>query len=166
MKATCDILSTSNRNFRRSAVENLEVIRAEAEWQRAGAYSVRVQGMNRQHHISLREEFDNHDGDGAKYIVLLENGYPVATCRFYAVNADCAVLGRVVVLPEYREKKLGSRTVREAERWMKEYGFKKVEIDSRIVAVRFYEKLGYQPVSDSIIRSGPFDCVRMSKFLK
>ena len=29
---------------------NLEVMRAEAEWQRAGAYSVRIQGMNRQHH--------------------------------------------------------------------------------------------------------------------
>ena len=75
-------------------------------------------------------------------------------------------MGRVVVLPEYREKKLGFRTVREAERWMKECGFKKVEIDSRIVAVSFYEKLGYQPVSDSIIKSGSFDCVRMSKFLK
>ena len=27
---------------------NIEVIRGEAEWQRAGAYSVRIQGMNRQ----------------------------------------------------------------------------------------------------------------------
>lgn len=27
-----------------------EVMRAEEEWQRAGAYSVRIQGMNRQHH--------------------------------------------------------------------------------------------------------------------
>ena len=146
-------------------MENLEVIRAEEEWQRAGAYSVRIQGMNRQHHISLREEFDHHDGDDAKYIVLLENGYPVATCRFYALSADRAVLGRVVVLPEYRGKKLGTRTVREAEQWMKERGLKKVEIDSRIVAVGFYEKLGYKPVSDSIVKSGPFDCVRMSKFL-
>ena len=88
-------------------MENLEVIRAEAEWQRAGAYSVRVQGMNRQHHISLREEFDNHDGDGAKYIVLLENGYPVATCRFYAVNADCAVIGACGCSPRIPGKEAG-----------------------------------------------------------
>ena len=43
-----------------------EIIRAEEEWQRAGAYSVRIQGMNRQHHISLREEFDDHDADGTR----------------------------------------------------------------------------------------------------
>ena len=36
----------------------IEVLRAEAEWQRAGAYSVRIEGMNRAFHISLREEFD------------------------------------------------------------------------------------------------------------
>ena len=39
------------------------------------------------------------------------------------------------------------------------------EIDSRIVAVKFYEKLGYKPVSNAIVKSGPFDCVRMRKFL-
>ena len=60
----------------------MEVMRAEAEWQRAGAYSVRIEGMNRQHHISLRDEFDEHDCEGTKYIVLLDDGYPVATCRF------------------------------------------------------------------------------------
>ena len=43
-----------------------EVVRAEEEWQRAGANSVLIQGMNRAHHISLREEFDEHDGDGTR----------------------------------------------------------------------------------------------------
>ena len=64
-------------------MKQYKVLRAEETWQRAGSYSVRVQGMNRQHHISLREEFDEHDGDESKYIVLLDDTYPVATCRFY-----------------------------------------------------------------------------------
>ena len=76
------------------------VLRAEEEWQRAGSYSVRIQGMNRQHHISLREEFDDHDGDGTRYIVILDDEYPVATARFYELNSDTVMLGRVVVLPE------------------------------------------------------------------
>ena len=54
-------------------MKQYKVLRAEKTWQRAGAYSVRVQGMNRQHHISLREEFDEHDGDESKYIVLLDD---------------------------------------------------------------------------------------------
>ncbi|MBP5414198.1 MAG: N-acetyltransferase, partial [Lachnospiraceae bacterium] len=73
-----------------------EIIRAIEEWQRAGAYSVRIQGMNRQHHISLREEFDEHDNDKTRYIVISDDGYPVATCRFYEINDTEVILGRVV----------------------------------------------------------------------
>ena len=80
----------------------IEVLRAEYEWQRAGAYSVRIQGMNRQHHISLKEEFDKHDCDGTKYIVLLDDGYPVATCRFYETDPETVTLGRVVVREFYK----------------------------------------------------------------
>ena len=141
----------------------IEVLRAEAEWQRAGAYSVRIQGMNRQHHIPLREEFDEHDGDGTRYIVLLDDGYPVATCRFYEVDAGSVVLGRVVVLPEYRGRGLGRMVVEEAERWLRELDCREVVIDSRTVAVPFYEKLGYAAVNGGVVRSGSFDCIRMRK---
>ena len=143
----------------------IEVLRAESEWQRAGAYSVRIQGMNRQHHISLREEFDEHDADGTRYIVLLDDGYPVATCRFYETVPGRVVLGRVVVLPEYRGRGLGRMVVEEAERWIRELGCREIMIDSRIVAVPFYRKLGYAPVDDAVVRSGAFDCIRMRKSL-
>lgn len=140
-----------------------EVIRAENEWQRAGAYSVRIQGMNRQHHISLREEFDEHDNDKTKYIVILDDGYPVATCRFYEINDSEVILGRVVVLPEYRGKQLGRKTVEQAQEWIRELGYKRIIIDSRLEAVPFYEKLGYKVLDDTVIKSGNFDCVRMLK---
>ena len=143
----------------------MEILRAEAEWQRAGAYSVRIQGMNRQHHISLRDEFDEHDCDGTRYIVLLDDGYPVATCRFYEISVTAVTLGRVVVLPEYRGQKLGSKVVSEAEQWISELGYKEIVIDSRIEAVGFYEKIGYSHIDDNVIRSGSFDCVKMNKLL-
>lgn len=140
-----------------------EIIRADKQWQRAGAYSVRIQGMNRQHHISLREEFDEHDNDKTRYIVILDDGYPVATSRFYEINEREVILGRVVVLPEYRGKQLGRKTVRAAEDWIRESGYKRIIIDSRLEAVKFYEKLGYERLNDEVIKSGNFDCVRMFK---
>ena len=142
---------------------NIVVLRAEEEWQRAGAYSVRIQGMNRQHHISLREEFDEHDGDGTKYIVLLDAGYPVATCRFFETVPGHVTLGRVVVLPEYRGRKLGVMAVCEAEKWIADCGYTEIDIESRLEAVEFYEKLGYVRIDDSVVRSGVFDCIRMRK---
>lgn len=144
----------------------IEVMRAEQEWQRAGAYSVRIQGMNKQHKISLREEFDEHDCDGTRYIVLLDDGYPIVTCRFYEVNAETVTLGRVVVLPEYRGKKLGNRVIYEAEKWIAELGYSKIEIESRTVATEFYRKNGFRIVDDTVIKSGFFECVRMIKELK
>ena len=144
-------------------MDNLEVMRAEYEWQRAGAYSVRIQGMNRQHHISLRDEFDEKDCDGTKYIVVLDEGYPVATCRFYEVEKDRVVLGRVVVLPEYRGRQIGALVVTEAEKWIKELGYSKVIVDSRLVAIGFYEKLGYTKEAEDVIQSGTFECIKMIK---
>ena len=145
---------------------NIEILRAEEEWQRAGAYSVRIQGMNRQHHISLREEFDEHDGEGTRYIVILDDGYPVATCRFYELSPQSAVLGRVVVLPEYRGNHLGILVVEEAEHWIRELGYREIVIDSRLPAIGFYKKLGYTNVNDNVVKSGSFDCVRMEKDLE
>ena len=141
------------------------VLRAEEEWQRAGAYSVRIEGMNRRYHISLREEFDEHDCEETRYIVLLDDGYPVATCRFYEAGDGLVDLGRVVVLPEYRGKGLGVLTVSEAEKWIKELGYGEIKIESRLEAIGFYEKLGDAHVDDTVIRSGNFDCVRMNKIL-
>lgn len=140
-------------------------MRAEAEWQRAGAYSVRIQGMNRQHGISLREEFDEHDCDGTRYIVLLDKEYPIATCRFYELSPRVVTIGRVVVLPEYRGIGLGRKVIAEAEKWAREIGYMNVEIESRVTAVGFYQKIGYETVDTEIVKSGFFECVRMRKEL-
>lgn len=143
----------------------MEIIRATEEWQRAGAYSVRIQGMNRQHNISLREEFDEHDADGNYHIVMLDEGYPIATCRFYEIQEGIVSVGRVVVLPEYRRRGLGEQVVREAELWAYELGYRNVEIDSRVEVVGFYQKLGYEQISNEEILSGVFKCVKMGKQL-
>ena len=146
-------------------MNDFKVLRAEKTWQRAGAYSVRIQGMNRQHHIALQDEFDEHDGDESKYIVLLDDEYPVATCRLYELDNSTVLVGRVVVLPEYRGQHLGSRVIKEAEKWIKELGYNKIRIDSRVEAVGFYEKLGYVSDHGGTIHSGVFDCLRMHKDL-
>ena len=146
-------------------MKDLKVLRAEKTWQRAGAYSVRIQGMNRQYHIALQDEFDEHDGNESKYIVLLDDEYPVATCRFYELDNSTVLVGRVVVLPEYRGQHLGSRVIEEAEKWIKEIGYNQVRIDSRVEAVGFYEKLGYTRMDDEIIKRWSFDCKRMYKVL-
>ena len=89
----------------------MEVIRAAETWQQAGAYYVRIQAMARKHHITLRQEFDEHDTPETKYIVVLDEDFPVATARFYPLDETRAMIGRVVVLPEYRRRGIGTKMV-------------------------------------------------------
>ncbi len=146
----------------------LNVLRATETWQQAGAYYVRIQGMARQHHITLREEFDEHDTPDTKYIVLLDGNFPVATCRLYALPDEeipTVMFGRIVVLPEYRKHGLGRTVVMEAEKWARDLGFQKAALDSRDVAVGFYEKLGYTGDYSRTVKSWAFTCIHMEKNL-
>ena len=143
----------------------MKIIRATETWQQAGAYYVRIQGMAKQHHITLKEEFDEHDCPDTKYIVLLDEEFPVATCRIYEVDQINATIGRVVVLPEYRNQGLGRLVIKEAEVWIKEQGYKKIILESRDIAVGFYEKLGYKADFTKIIYGDTFTCVHMEKVL-
>ena len=147
-------------------MKSIKVLRAEETWQRAGAYFVRIQGMNRQYHIALQDEFDEHDGAESKYIVLLDDEYPVATCRFYELDKSTVLVGRVVVLPEYRGKHLGARVINEAEKWIVELGYTEIFIDARLEATGFYEKLGYSKTDEKVFKSWKFDCTRMYKSLR
>lgn len=144
---------------------NIKTLRATELWQQTGAYSVRIQGMGRQHHISLRDEFDEHDNADTKYIVLLDDEYPIATCRWYELDDSSVMIGRLVVLPEYRGYKLGLKVMQEAEEWIKEAGYKKLVLESREEVIGFYEKLGYTADYNRRIHGVTFDCVYMEKLI-
>ena len=149
---------------------DFKVIRAVETYQQAGAYYVRIQAMARQYNITLREEFDEHDTPDTKYIVILDGEFPVATCRLYELPEDeepvpAMMFGRIVVLPEYRKQGLGRLVVTEAEKWAKELGCRKAVLDSRDVAVGFYEKLGYTADYSRNVQGGTFNCIHMEKML-
>jgi len=143
----------------------MEIIRANTLAERAGAYYVRIQAMARKHRIPLNLEFDEHDNEATKYVLVVDDFLPVATCRMYPLDSEKVMLGRVVVLPEYRHKGIGTMVVKEAETWAKELGFTVACVESRDNKVQFYEGMGYVSQKDSIINGEVFDCLRMEKAL-
>lgn len=141
----------------------MEIIRAKETWQQAGAYYVRIQAMAKKHHISLRQEFDDLDTPDTKYIVILDDDFPVATARWYPLDETSAMIGRVVVLPEYRNRKLGSLVMTECEKWASEEGYTKTVVESRDNKTGFYEKLGYHDCGMPAIEGETFRCIHMEK---
>ena len=143
----------------------MEVRRAASLADRAGAYYVRIQAMAVKHHIPLEDEFDAHDGGDTHYVIVLDDVLPVATARMYGVSGETAVIGRIVVLQEYRGRGLGSLVVRSCEEWARELGFRKACVESRENKIGFYEKLGYRSTGGEAIPGKTFRCVRMEKTL-
>ena len=143
----------------------MEIIRATKTAEQAGAYYVRIQAMARKHRIPLHVEFDEHDTPETQYIVVVDDYLPVATCRLYAINDEQVMLGRIVVLPEYRHKGLGTLVVTEAEQWAKELGFKTAVVESRDNKIPFYEQMGYVADYSQKIIGETFTCYRMEKRL-
>ena len=141
---------------------DLKVIRATETWQRAGAYYVRIQAMARKHHITLRQEFDGHDTPETRYIVVTDDDFPVATARMYPLEDGSVMIGRVVVLPEYRHQGLGTRVVRECEKWAAELGYEKAVLESRDNKLEFYLKMGYT-ICGEAVDGDTFRCIRMEK---
>ena len=143
---------------------SLAVIRATETWQQAGAYYVRIQAMAKKHQITLRQEFDEHDGPDTKYIVVTDHDFPIATARMYPLNAREIMIGRVVVLPEYRHQGIGTMVVNECEKWAEELGYTKAVVESRENKVVFYEQMLYE-TCDEVVDGGTFRCIRMEKEL-
>ena len=72
----------------------MQIIRATKTAEQAGAYYVRIQAMARKHQITLYAEFDEHDTPETKYIVIVDDYLPIATCRLYAINMLQTTRGR------------------------------------------------------------------------
>ena len=83
----------------------------------------------------------------------------------YELGRDSMMIGRIVVLPEYRHQGIGSAVVRECEKWAAELGFEKAVLDSRDNKVDFYRQLGYTESGEPYIDGETFRCVRMQKKL-
>lgn len=143
----------------------MKIVRVTKEFERAGAYYVRIQAMARKYKIPLDAEIDAKDGENCNYILALDDIYPVATCRWFKIDEKTAEIGRVVVLPEYRGKHLGQSVIAEAEKWMSEQGIQKVTISSRVGVEDFYKKQGYQANGNGQAHHDTFQCTYMEKIL-
>ncbi|SFC62397.1 Predicted N-acyltransferase, GNAT family [Alkalibacterium subtropicum] len=133
-------------------------------WNRAAAFYVRMQVFVLEREISLQEEFDSKDTDGTVYVVLYDDGKPVATGRYKEIDSETIRPGRIAVLKDYRKQGLGEQLLKELEKIGQKNGCTKSVIHGELTAAEFYEKLGYVRVSDIYYEDGA-PCVTLNKQL-
>jgi GNAT superfamily N-acetyltransferase len=143
----------------------MEIMRVTTEWGRAGVHYVRVESMCQEFHVSIAQEFES-DTPEDLYVLALDDILPVSTCRIRLLeDGVTGKIERVATVGSYRSQGVGSLVIREAERWLAELGAKRIVISSRLAALRFYERLGYQSDGSPTTGAGEFVCQMVEKEL-
>ena len=96
-------------------------------------------------------DMDDVDKD-ATHFYLLENGKITAYLRAYKKDENTAKIGRVLSLT--RGKGVGKAVVGFALSTLKNCGYKYVFVSSQKHAQGFYEKLGFETISDDYLEGG------------
>lgn len=94
------------------------------------------------------QEFDDSDDD-FHYITVYHDNKCVGCVR-YLINQDKAILGRLAVLKEYRNKGLGRSLVLKCEQEIKKHLVNEIHLHAQETKIAFYKKLGYEAY-------GPFE---------
>ncbi len=86
--------------------------------------------------IPPEDEWDEHDQDAVHFVSFGTTAVPTGVCRLLADGH----IGRLAVLPAYRQQGYASMLLRKAIQVAREMGIKKVFLDAQVEAQTFYEK--------------------------
>ncbi len=92
--------------------------------------------------IDWTEEFDAWDYDAVHFNLYIDEK-PVGAARLYKNK-----VGRVAVLKEHRNKKIGFKLMQAVEDYAKKNGLTTLELASQCYIIPFYEALGYEAYGD------------------
>ena len=109
-------------------------------------YSVFVQEQNVPENI----EIDDRD-HLCRHIIIKIKSNPIATGRIDIAKEG--KIGRVAVIKDYRNKGYGSLIVHKLEEIAQEEGLTSVWLNAQKPSINFYQRLGYQIISDEFIEA-------------
>lgn len=131
--------------------------------------AVRLRVFVEEQGVPPEEERDSLDETAVHFGAYLMARGKAAECvgsaRLVALDARTGKVGRVAVLPEHRERGVGSLLMRTVEEVAQEEGLLELLLDSQLHAVGFYQRLGYASEGPVFLDAG-IQHRRMRKALK
>ena len=130
----------------------MEVRVVETEQEQNDAFKVRHTVFVDEQNVPAELEIDEHEND-ATHFVAYDKSVAVAAGRFRVLDNQAKV-ERICVLRHYRSTGLGFHLMSAIESHAKELSLIGTKLNAQISAVGFYEKLGYQIISDQFMDAG------------
>jgi predicted GNAT family N-acyltransferase len=116
------------------------------------AVTVRRKVFVEEQQVPEEEEIDQFESESTHF-VLYDEGLPVGAGRFRTIDG-IGKIERICVLPHYRSRGAGRLIMESIEQFAKEKGIAKAKLNAQTHAEQFYQKLGYETVSDIFMDAG------------
>ncbi|MEK3703658.1 GNAT family N-acetyltransferase [Paenibacillus sp. FSL R7-0198] len=132
------------------------------------------QALEIRHHVFVIEqqvpaeiEIDQYDviSPDVHHVLLSTDGQAVATGRLIYYSKDTAKMQRIAVLESHRSFGYGRVLLLAMEELARELGLTYSVLDAQCQAQKFYEKLGYEVISEEPFYDADILHVRMRKSL-
>ncbi|KAB7705018.1 GNAT family N-acetyltransferase [Bacillus aerolatus] len=130
----------------------MKVITVKNEQGRNDAYDIRKKVFVEEQRVPLELEIDEHE-DAAVHFVLYDGEKPCGAGRFL-IKDGFGKAQRICVLPEYRGKGAGRLIMDALETHAQEHNAAALKLDAQTHAIPFYERLGYEVISDEFMDAG------------
>ena len=98
-------------------------------------------------------EIDGKDPD-ADHVLARKDGKPVATARLRVIDETAGKVERVAVLADYRNLGIGRQVMDRIELLAGDRSLERLELHAQTHVEGFYERLGYETVSDVFEEAG------------
>jgi predicted GNAT family N-acyltransferase len=144
----------------------MKIIKATNNDQLERCLNIRNKVFTIEKEISKEIEVDENDNlnSGYDFFIATYDDKDVGALRCIKASNDTLKIQRFCVLKEYRKQGIGKRILEEIEDYYKAREITKLELDAKFLVCGFYEKCGFEKVSDIFIEAG-VEHVKMVKYL-
>jgi predicted GNAT family N-acyltransferase len=139
------------------------VRRATTAAEREEAFAVRRAVFVDEQGVAEDLEFDDHD-ETATHFVAYDDEQAIGAARLRVPEPGMGKAERVAVLEAFRGADVGRALMRALEAAARERGFERMKLHAQVRVQEFYERLGYERVSDVFEEAG-IEHVEMDKEL-
>jgi predicted GNAT family N-acyltransferase len=130
----------------------VRVIQVTKEQQLQDAFSVRKSVFVEEQQVPLEEEIDEFESSAAHF-VLYDGELAVGAGRFRVLDGIGKV-ERICVLSSHRKGGSGKALMTAIEDFAKEQNIHELKLNAQTHAIPFYNKLGYEVVSEEFLDAG------------
>ncbi|MBD3109887.1 GNAT family N-acetyltransferase [Bacillus sp. AGMB 02131] len=117
------------------------------------AYTIRKKVFVEEQNVPMEEEIDEFEMDAVHFLLYSEHDQPIAAGRFREADGYGKV-ERICVLAEQRRTGAGKYIMESIAAYAEQNGINKLKLNAQTHAIRFYESLGYEVVSEEFMDAG------------